>query len=212
MFTLAFDTSAASLSTAILDDRKILAKNTIWESGKQSELLIPEIEKILKSQKIWYQDLGLIAATNGPGSFTGTRIALTTARIIKAATNIPLIFVNCCEVAAFANRAHEGKIFVAIDAAMDELFIAEYFSQNQKLTIVVEPCLVKLEEVSQFLPKDNFLLCGSGKKMINGQENDAPIEADMVGLLAVEKFLSGEFSQNSDAIYLRAPRISERKK
>ncbi len=98
MFVLAFDTAASELSVALLKEEETLTQNTIKESGKQSELLIPEIEKILREQKIWYQDLGLIVATKGPGSFTGTRIGLTVARVIKASTNLPLILINSDEV------------------------------------------------------------------------------------------------------------------
>lgn len=101
MLILAFDTAGSDLSAAILNEEKVLSKNTIFESGKQSELLIVEIEKLLREQKIWYQDLDLIVATKGPGSFTGTRIGLTAARVIKAATNLPLILINSDEVKNF---------------------------------------------------------------------------------------------------------------
>ncbi len=216
MLTLAFDTTATTLSTSLLDDKKILAKNTIFESGKQSELLIPEIEKILRQEKIWYQDLDLIAATNGPGSFTGSRIGLTAARSLKIATNLPLILVNSCEAITFKYRQHSGKIFVALDAASDEFFCAEYFVENEKIKEVMEPCLTRLDELSQILPKENFFLCGSGKKLVKTKcemsDEDDILEADLVGLLALEKFHAKNFPKNLDPIYLRAPRISARKK
>lgn len=98
MLILAFDTAGFDLSIALLDEKKILAQSFVSESGKQSELLIVEIEKILREHKIWYQDLGLIVATKGPGSFTGTRIGLTAARIMKMATNLPLILISSDEV------------------------------------------------------------------------------------------------------------------
>lgn len=200
MLILAFDTSASGFSIALLDDEKLLAKKIISESGKQSELLIPEIEKILHSQKIWYQDLELIATTNGPGTFTGTRIALTTARTLKAALAIPLILVNCCEASAFAKRDHNGEIFVTLDAAMDELFFAKYFCENKKLQCLTEPCLISAPELPNFLPKTDLVIC---------KENPT---ADLVALLALQKFHNKNFLENSDALYLRAPRITERKK
>lgn len=101
MLILAFDTAGFDLSVALLNEEKILNKNTVSETGKQSELLIVEIEKLLREQKIWYQNLDLIVATKGPGSFTGTRIGLTAARTIKAATNLPLILINSDEVKNF---------------------------------------------------------------------------------------------------------------
>ena len=200
MLILAFDTSSSGFSIALLDDEKILAKKVIAESGKQSELLIPEIEKILKEQNIWYQNLELIATTSGPGTFTGTRIALTTARTLKAALAIPLILLNCCETSAFAARDHNGEIFVALDAAMDELFFAKYSCENKKLHCLTEPCLISASELQNLLPKTDFTIC---------KENPS---ADLVGLLAFQKFQNKNFSKNSDALYLRAPRITERKK
>ena len=125
MRVLAFDTTASTLSVALLLDDKILSKNTIFESGKQSELLIPEIEKILHQNKIWYQDLDLITTTNGPGSFTGTRIGLTCARTLKLATNIGLILVNSCEALAFKYRQKHKNIFVIIDAKAGDFFYSK---------------------------------------------------------------------------------------
>jgi len=93
VFVLAFDTTGSSLSLALIHGDKVLTKTLVDESNQHSELLIPEIEKILRSQNIWYQNLGLIVATKGPGSFTGTRVGLTAARILRATLNIPLILL-----------------------------------------------------------------------------------------------------------------------
>ncbi len=215
MLTLAFDTNFSGFSLALASDNKIIYQNTISENGRQSELLIPEIEKLLKLNKIAYQDLSLIAATNGPGSFTGTRIGLTAARTIKLATNLPLILVNSCEAIAYKYRQKSEKVFVLIDAKADDFF----YSYNGE-----DPQLTKLEDLLEVLPKENFFLCGSGKniaaeilKKENSQfemsENDDEIEAGFVALLAYKKFKeSGEGSKDLDPLYLRSPKISERKK
>lgn len=212
MKILAFDTTNSTLSVALLEDQKILSKNTIFESGKQSELLIPEIEKILTENNIWYQDLDLIAATNGPGSFTGVRIGLTVAKSLKIATNKPLILINALEAIAFKHRNYSGKIFVAIDAKMDEFFIASFESKNEKLEPILESQLIKQEDIKNFLPKENFLLCGSAKNLISKEESphEEIVEADTVGLLALEKFKRKD-DRDDDALYLRAPRITARK-
>ena len=242
MKTLALDTTSATLSVALLNDNQVLSKSTIYENGKQAELLVPEIEKILTQNKIWYQDLDLIAATNGPGSFTGTRIGLTVARTLKLATNLPLILLNSCEVIAYKYRKRAEKIFVVLDARADEFFYAEFegqilkqvqddsnckYSPNRHPELVsgsIPPQLSSLSDLPNIFPSTNFFLCGSGKKIAEkilteknckfeiSTEEDV-IEADLVGLLALEKFHnSTEFSENLDPIYLRAPRISERKK
>lgn len=218
MKILAFDTTNSTLSVAILEDAKVLAKNTIYENGKQSELLIPEIEKVLKKCNIWYEDLNYIAATSGPGSFTGIRIGLSVARTLKIATNLPLILLDSLEVLAFKHRKKSSEIFVVIDAKMDEFFIAT-FKENKQ---ILESQLVKIHEVSSFAPKSDFILCGSGKKIIaplltknnsKFEDEDDIIEADLVGLLAYEKIHdTGEIITNNDALYLRKPQITKRKK
>ncbi len=223
MRILAFDTTNSNLSVALLENKKILSKTTTYESGKQSEILIPEIEKILQTSNIWYQDLNFIASTSGPGSFTGVRIGLSTARTLKIATNLPLISLDSLEVLAFKYRQKSEEIFVAIDARMDEFFVGSFVSKNGKLKQITKSQLVKFEDIINFLPKKNFFLCGSGKKIISeillknnlkfeiNLEEDV-IEADLVGLLAYEKICEDEqFEEFSEAIYLREPRISQRK-
>ena len=186
MLILAFDTSASGFCVAILEGKKTLAKSTITESGKQSEFLILEIEKLLKQNKIWYQDLDLIATTNGPGSFTGTRIGLTAARTIKLATNLPLILINSCEAVAYKYREKSENIFVILDARGDDFFYANYDAKEIPKQVRDDaesearsrpslrhpelvlgspaPQLAKLEDLPNIFLKENFFLCGSGKK------------------------------------------------
>jgi tRNA threonylcarbamoyladenosine biosynthesis protein TsaB len=220
MKILAFDTSVSSLSIALLSDQKLLTKNTVSESGKQSELLICEIEKILKENKIWYQDLDLVATSNGPGSFTGVRVGLSAARILKIAANLPLVLVNSCEVVAYKYRNFSGKIFVALDAKIDEFFCAKFVGENGKVKAASNLELVRFEDVKEFFNEDDFLLCGSGKKIIKeslkskfemSDEEDF-IEAELIGMLAYEKFQVEGESKNLNPVYLREPKIEKRKK
>ncbi len=215
MLTLAFDTAFSGFSVAITSGQKLIDQNIITESGRQSELLIPEIEKLLKINNLTYHDLELIATTNGPGSFTGTRIGLTTARTLKLATNLPLILVNSCETIAYKHRQKLEKIFVLIDAKAGDFFYS-YAGEN--------PCLARSDDLLKIFPKENFFLCGSGKNIaaeilkntdfkfeISKEEDE--VEAQFVAFLAFEKFQENlSANKNLDPIYLREPRISERKK
>ena len=216
MLILAFDTTSTTLSVALLDEKKIVAKSTIFESGKQSELLIPEIEKILHKKKIWYQDLDLIAATKGPGSFTGSRIGLTAARTLEIATNVPVILVNSCEVIAFKYKNFAEKILVILDGGVGDFFCAKYFSKEEKFEQILPPYIARQEQLLEIVKEDNFFICGSGQKMISSHfkmsKNDDILEADLVGKLALKKFYDKDFSENKNPIYLRAPKIEMRKK
>lgn len=223
MKILAFSTIDSAISIALLNDKKIIAKSSVKESGKQAELLIPEIEKILQENNLNYSDLDLITTINGPGSFTSIRIGLTAAKIFKLASKLPLITLNSCEVIAYKYRHFSGKIITLIDAKMDEFFYGEFLSQNQQIKQVSELQLVKLEELSQVFPQENFLLCGSGKniaakilekdqKIFEMTEEEDLIEADVIGLMAYEKFLSNQNNGKENPIYIRQPKIGKRKK
>jgi tRNA threonylcarbamoyladenosine biosynthesis protein TsaB len=213
---LAFDTSISTCSVAVLEDRKLLYLHTITESGRQAELLIPEIEKALQATKTSYQQLDLISTVKGPGSFTGIRIALSVLRALKLATNLPVILLNSCEVVAEKYRDKSSQILVTIDAGMSEFFCASFV--DGKISSEIE--LLKKDEVIKLLPKDRFLLCGSGKTVIaetlkragrldfSLTEDEDIITADLVGSLAHQKFLTQKSGdEDLSPIYIRKPKI-----
>jgi len=215
MKTLAFDTSNGAFSIAILHNQEILQLFNAKEEGSQAELLVPSIEEVLRQNKIWYNNLDLIATTKGPGSFTGVRIGLACARALKIATNLPLITLDSLEVIAFKNRNHQGKIIAAIDAKMDEFFVAEFSSQNKKLTRLTESSLLKAEQFQEILQnkKDDTLICGSANNSDSSlQSSNNLLSADFIGLLAYEKFKAENFSEDNNPTYLRGVKITARKK
>jgi tRNA threonylcarbamoyl adenosine modification protein YeaZ len=215
MKILAFDTSSNSLSIALLKDNNLLAELTLSPSANQSELLIPEIEKILKAHHTSYQELDLIAATNGPGSFTGSRIGLTAARTIKLATKLPLILLNSCQIIAFKHQqqfANYQKIFVALDAKADEIFYATYESIDDIKSSNITPKITTLDKIQAYLPKENYFLCGSGANLIDNTKENDQIQAQFIGQLALKLHQDNHQTHDLNPIYLRSPKITKRKK
>jgi tRNA threonylcarbamoyladenosine biosynthesis protein TsaB len=219
---LAFDTTGSGISAAILKDQKIISSKEISASNMQAEILIPTIEECLNEAKIWYQDLDLLAVTNGPGSFTAIRVGFVSAKALKLATNLPLIAVSSLQAIAYEykNSGYE-KILVVMDAKLDELFIQEFFVENNTLKSILEPQLISLGEIVDFLPKEKFLLAGNAGELISGSlknhqyfssEKNDYVSATNVALLAQDIYKNNPKEINSDALYIRKPRISERKK
>lgn len=205
MKILAFDTSNGTLSIALLENQTILQFVNIQENGKQAEMLVPTLEKVLHDNKIWYNNLDLIATAKGPGSFTGVRIGLSCARAIKLATNLPLITFDSLAAIAYKYRTHSGKILAAIDAKMDEFFVSEFYAENGKLRQLTDSRLVNSNEFTAISASHNFI-CGSAANSEDG------VSADFIGLMAYEEFVAGGNLNNADPSYLRMPKISERKK
>ena len=195
MKILAFDTTNSTLSVAILFDKKLIAQKNILENNKHSEMLIPVIEECLKQARIWYQNLDAIAFTHGPGSFTGIRVGYSCAKALAITTDLPVVAISSLEVIACA-----------------------YLERNlgcKKILVVND---ARLEEFKDFLPNEKFILAGSAKNMIKDDlknaiiyEQEDFIDAKNIALLAEEKY-SPNHNLESSALYIREPKISQRKR
>lgn len=104
-YILAFDTANESIAIAIgdvLNDEISIKASFEGEAHRASNtMLMPEVEKLFKQSKISRNEIACVAAGRGPGSFTGVRIALATAKGIATALQIPLIGFNTLEAVAW---------------------------------------------------------------------------------------------------------------
>ena len=95
MRVLAIDTALAACAAAVLDtDHGILASETLPMLRGHAEALIPLIARVMKRSDMIFRDLGRIAVTTGPGSFTGVRVGLAAARGFGVATGVPVVGVG----------------------------------------------------------------------------------------------------------------------
>ncbi len=117
---LAFDTSAAQCAAALLCGDRILAETTEPIAKGQAERLVPLLEEILAKAGARWSDLSALAVCTGPGNFTGVRIAVSAARGLALALNIPAIGVSALEALAFGATA---PTIAALDARRDRIFV-----------------------------------------------------------------------------------------
>lgn len=220
MLILSLDTTSPYFSVALLQNNKLLDEKISNKTSNQAEFLVPTISQILSDNNLSYENIDLIAATNGPGSFTGSRIGLTAARTIKLALNKPLILLNSCEVIAYKYRQEEN-IICAMDAAMQEAFCADFIANNNKIETLNKPFLFNEQNLLNIFDKKNYFLCGSGKniikellgdKIIKISSDEDVVTASLVAHLALFKYQNNEIDKNLNPLYLRSPRIEKRKK
>lgn len=98
MINLLIDTSYNELSVAIASDTEIIDSVNYEAWQRQSEYLVAEIDGLLKKHSLSRKDISAIVASKGPGSYTGVRIALTVAKVMALALNVPLYTVSSLEV------------------------------------------------------------------------------------------------------------------
>lgn len=125
----------------------------------QAEALLPMIEAVLAGARLNVEALDLIAVTVGPGSFTGVRTGLATARGLALARGLPLIGVTCFEVVAHSvsNEALELPLIVALESKRSELFLQRFDRDGRG-----EPALVPASAWASFAPSAPFVVAGDG--------------------------------------------------
>src|SRR6202161_1756262 len=116
-------TASVALGLAAADNIKILATASL-AVRTYSARLIPEIASLLESKHATLRDVEAIVAVNGPGSFTGIRVGVSTAKGLAEGAGIPLIAVS--RLALLANASGLPHVLAAIDAGRGEYYVGEY--------------------------------------------------------------------------------------
>ena len=116
MKVLGIDTSTLATTISVLDLDELICEYTVNTKKTHSQKLMVMIENMLKVSDININDIDLIAVCEGPGSFTGLRIAMATAKAIAHANNLDIISVDSLEVLARNIEITDKKICCIIDA------------------------------------------------------------------------------------------------
>lgn len=100
LYTLFIDTHNKNVLIILFKDGKILLKEDLESKNKHSEVAMPTIDKVLKNANIDITELDNIIVVNGPGSFTGERIAVTIAKTFAYSLNIPIRVIDALTILA----------------------------------------------------------------------------------------------------------------
>ena len=124
MKVLAFDTSSKALSLAVLEDKQILAETTINIKKNHSITLMPAIDFLMASLDWTPKDLDRIVVAEGPGSYTGLRIAVATAKTLAHTLNIELVGMS--SLLALVPSQQEGLLVPLMDARRNNVYAGFY--------------------------------------------------------------------------------------
>jgi tRNA threonylcarbamoyladenosine biosynthesis protein TsaB len=149
---LAIDTSSKICSVSILEDNKVIIEKHNDDEKTHSQKLMPLIDELLKEANLTLDNIDLLACSQGPGSFTGIRIGISTVKAFADVKNIPIIGVTSLESLAY-NVNHSGLIATLIDAKHDNVYFALYELKNNTYTTIIEPVSDSIANVLQILKK-----------------------------------------------------------
>ena len=131
---LNIETATKNCSVAIAKDGKtIVCKELATENFSHAEKLHVFIEQILAESNVQFSELNAIAVSQGPGSYTGLRIGVSSAKGFSYALNIPLIAVDTLQLLAKQISIANGIILPMIDARRMEVFSAMYDSNYNQI-------------------------------------------------------------------------------
>lgn len=205
MKILAIDTSTSVLGIALMSDEKIYAESITNLKTNHSIMLMPAIEHIFNQVGWDPNDIDLVAIAKGPGSYTGIRIGVTTAKTYAWALNIPLIGVSTLEAMAYSFNYYNGAISPIIDARRGQVYTGLYKKIDNKLINLKEDCIISLSDWITMLKENNDKVIFVGddiKKHYDQllQHNDfiefGPIifnipRPSAIGLIAKDKYEKG---------------------
>lgn len=148
MKRLAFDTSSQTLSVALTEDTTLLGKIDLNIKKNHSITLMPAIDFLMTNVGLAPSDLDSIAVAKGPGSYTGLRIAVTTAKTLASTLGIELIGVSSLAAIA-ANACVKGKVIALIDARRQNVYAGIYEDKqlvNQERHLPLSQLLSELSQ------------------------------------------------------------------
>ena len=219
MKILAIETSAKSVSAAVVENGVPLASAYQNMGLTHSRTLMPLVDGMLSAAGLRVQDMDLLAAANGPGSFTGLRIGVSALKGLAWALEKP-----CCGVSTLTamarNLAHmEGLIICAMDARRNQVYNALFLAHDGVLTRQCPDRAIGLAELAEEIknrPEPKFVVGdGAGLCYNHLLEQDVPCRmappqlvmqnAVGVALAAEEMAAAGQVTTARDLVpvYLR---------
>ena len=177
MINLFIDSSFVKLTVAISRDDLLIdfVSFDAWQC--QSEYMIPEIDKLLTKNNLTAKDVGSIYVANGPGSYTGVRIAVSVAKVMGLALSIPIYTLSSLHIIKNGNHpsiclmnARSGRSYIGIYKG-DEIILNDSIKTNEDV----------LELIKKY---SDFDLCGDAKH-IGLEALETNVAQQMVSLMKI---------------------------
>lgn len=173
---LGIETSSLVSSVAVADKGRLLGELTVQAGLTHSEQLVPHLDILLKTAGVNKADIEGIVVTIGPGSFTGLRIGLSTAKAMAYAWQKPLIGVKTTEALAYNAVGDSRLLAVWLDAQKNNVYEALYRFDGDTLEVLQNPTVKNCEEALHALGKreEEVLFMGEAALLYREQIEQSP--------------------------------------
>ena len=169
MLTLAFESSARPASVALMEDDVLVSQYTQCSALTHSRTLLPMAEDLLKNAEISIKDIDRLAVAQGPGSFTGIRIGISTVKGLAWALDKPCVGVSTLEAMAWNGCAQNDPVCCVMDARRSQVYNALFEIRNGAPVRLCEDRAISLEDLSERLRQLGRLPCRAAPENLRWQ-------------------------------------------
>lgn len=164
MNILAIDASGIAGSIAYMKDNRLIGEYYICHKLTHSETIMPMMEHMKQLIGLNLEEVDAIAVTSGPGSFTGLRIGVTTAKALALALDKPVIGVPTLDVIAHNIVCTSSKICPIMDARRNQVYTACYKWEGKELLRLTEYRAIDIDDYLRELAAshENIIFLGDG--------------------------------------------------
>jgi len=155
MYTLAIDTSNQVLGVALMKEHEVIGELVTNIAKNHSIRLMPAIDELLKELEVSPEQLEKIIVAKGPGSYTGVRIGLTTAKTLAWALNIPIIGVSSLKSLAYQGYFFNSIICPFFDARRGLIYTGLYEKRKNNLNEILEEQNILMTDWLEIVQKKN---------------------------------------------------------
>jgi len=159
--TLAIETSGSACGVCIYKDDKDYINMSLLRDRSHAAKLATLIESSLKNFDVTLRDIGRVAVSNGPGSFTGLRVGLSTAKGICAGAQIPLVLVPTAEVVAMEvsiAMSLDANFVVAAKVNTTEFYVTKFRKTSESYVVTDQTQVLPIEKIKEILFPGDILV------------------------------------------------------
>lgn len=168
MMILALESSATACSVALTKDGNLLAQAFQHSGLTHSRTLLPMVDSVLNSCGESMEQVDVVAVAAGPGSFTGLRIGVATAKGLAWSEDKDCAACSTLESMAWPLAHMEGKMIVcAMDARRSQVYNALFLAKDGRLERLSEDRAISLADLAEELKKIEIekIVVGDGAKL-----------------------------------------------
>ena len=174
MIVFGIDACCMAATAALLDDTRLLAQTVVNHRQTHSQKLMPQIEAMFAACEITVADVDCFAAAVGPGSFTGVRIGVATAKALAQAYQKPCAAVSTLQALANNNALFDGIVCPIQDARRNQVYNALFRGGDALERICEDRALALSDLLEELKQKDApVLFCGDGTFSFRGEIESA---------------------------------------